>query len=69
MYYYLVEYWDSDLQKVVTQSGMTSGETYGAAANKVDEFYGLENIISIKLIELEDILGEEEILDMLNHEV
>ena len=69
MYYYLVEYWDSDSQKVVTESGMTSGETYGAAADKVVELYDLENIISIELTKLEDILYEEEILDMFNHEV
>ena len=64
MYYYLVEYWDSDSQKVVTESGMTSGETYGAAADKVVELYDLENIISIELTKLEDILYEEEHIEL-----
>lgn len=69
MYYYLVEYWDTDSQKVGTESGMTGGATYGAAADKVVALYGLKNIVSIKLTELGDILYEEEILDMFNHEV
>ncbi len=69
MYYYLVEYWDSDSQEVVTESGMTSGNAYGAAADKVVELYGSENIVSVKLTELENILYEEEILEMFKNEV
>lgn len=69
MYYYLVEYWNSDSQEVVTESGMTSGDTYGAAADKVVELYGPESIVSVKLRELENILYEDEILDMFSNEV
>ena len=69
MYYYLVEYWDSDSQKVVTESGMCGGTTYSAAAEKVVKLYGAKSLVSMKLTELDGILYEEEILDMFNHEV
>lgn len=69
MYYYLVEYWDSDLLEVATESGMCSGTTYSAAADKVVKLYGAKSLVSMKLTELEGILYEDEILDMFNNEV
>lgn len=69
MYYYLVEYWDSDSLKIVAESGITSGETYGAAADKIVALYGRKNTFSVKLTELEDTIYEEEILEMFKNEV
>lgn len=54
---------------LITESGMCGGTTYSVAADKVVKLYGAKSLVSMKLTELEDILYEDEILDMFNHEV
>ena len=44
MYHYYVEFWDELDQKNRSDSGLTWGATDGDAANRVVEYYGLENI-------------------------
>jgi len=64
MYYYVVEYWDNLDQESRTDSGVISTENYSAAADKVEEYYGSENIVELKLSKLEEILSEDELMDM-----
>lgn len=64
MYYYVIEYWDNLDQESRTDSGVISAENYSAAAGKVEEYYGSENIDELKLSKLEEILSEDELMDM-----
>lgn len=65
MYYYVVEYWDNLDQESRTDSGVISAENYSAAAGKVEEYYGSENVVELKLSELvEKILPEDELMDI-----
>lgn len=69
MYHYYVEFWDALDQKNRSDSGLTWGATYGDAANRVVEYYGLENVSSIQLENWESIIPEEFLLDGFVHEV
>ena len=42
---------------------MVAAADYGLAANRVVEYYGKENIVYIKLYELDDILVDEVIAE------
>lgn len=64
MYYYVVEYWDNLDQESRTDSGVISAENYSAAANEVEEYYGSEYVVELKLSKLEEILSEDELIDM-----
>jgi len=64
MFKYKIEFWDEIDNKVIFENGITCGTDYGEAANKVAEFYGYENVISITLTELEKIMCEEEVADL-----
>lgn len=64
MYYYVVEYWDNFDQESRTDSGVISAENYSAAASKVEEYYGSEYVVELKLSKLEEILSEDELMDM-----
>ena len=69
MYHYYVEFWDELEQKKHNDSGLTWGATYGDAANRVVEYYGLENVFTIQLEEWESVMPEEFLLDGFVHEV
>lgn len=64
MYYYVVEYWDNLDQESRIDSGVISAENYSAAANKVEEYYGSENVVELKFSKLEEILSEDELMDI-----
>lgn len=64
MYYYVVEYWDNLDQESRIDSGVISAENYSAAADKVEEYYGSEGVVELKLSKLEEILSEDELMDM-----
>ena len=69
MYHYYVEFWDELDQKNRSDSGLTWGATYGDAANRVVEYYGLENVSNIQLEEWESVMPEEFLFDGFVHEV
>lgn len=68
MYYYVINYWDNIDQEPRTDSGVVCAENYGAAANKVEKYYVAEDILDVKLSELEEILSEDELMDMFENE-
>ena len=63
MYRYEVNYWDEDAKEPEFEKGFVSAANYGDAANYIVDFYGEENIVDIKLYELERILTDEEVAD------
>lgn len=61
MYFYTVVYIDMDYLEQ-TETGIVSGSTYGEAANRVVDFYKVDNIINIKLEECcDNVIPAEEI--------
>lgn len=68
MYYYVVEYWDNLDQESRTDSGVLSAVNYSTAADKVEEYYGSEYVVELKLSKLEEILSEDELMDMFESE-
>lgn len=68
MFYYIVEYWDNDEQKNVQESGLVGATNYSEAAERLTKYFG-SHLSSMKLIEWETVLCEEEILDGFTHEV
>ena len=63
MYHYIVNYFDSIDLRDCKDSGLVAAVDYGAAVNKVVNFYGKENIFSITIEEWEDILCEDEVME------
>lgn len=61
MFRYEINYWDEDMQESATEKGIVSAATYGGAAEKIVSYYGKDNIIDIRLYELEDILTDEDV--------
>jgi len=69
MYHYYVEFWDELDQKNRSDSGLTWGATYGDAANRVVEYYGRDNVISVQLSEWESVVPEEDVMGGFSKEV
>jgi hypothetical protein len=63
MFRFEVNWWDKDFNDMSNEKGIVAAADYGAAANRVVEYYGKENVVDIKLYELEDVLVDEEIAD------
>ena len=61
-YEYEIEYFNSDEQKVETLCGLIFAESYGAAADKLENYYGNE-IVSIKYLMATD---EEDVYEFTN---
>ena len=63
MYKFQVNYWDEDDRKSKDEQGLVSAKNYGAAAERVVEYYGAANVSSVYLEEWEDILIEDDVLE------
>lgn len=67
MFEYTVKYWPEEeneaasCPKPIIERGLVTGESYGAAATRIAEYYGVNNLIEITICETYDILNEEEI--------
>jgi len=61
MYRYEVNFWDEDNREPVLEKGLVAGSDYGEATNRLAGYYGKDNIIDIKIYELEDIIIDEDI--------
>lgn len=63
MYKFQVNYWDEDDRKAKDEQGLVSAKNYGAAAERVVQYYGAANVSSVYLEEWEDVLIEDEVLE------
>ena len=61
MYRYTIQFIDELNDEKLSEKGICSGANYGEATNKVVAYYGAENVIEIKIYEIEDILCDEEL--------
>ncbi len=63
--FYKVHYWDEIDHEPKTEKGLVnSNTTIGSAVDRVCEFYGKDNIVSIEVYETEDVVSEGEISEM-----
>ena len=60
MFEYVVEYYNIDICREVTDAGFVSASTWAEAARKISEYYGAGNTISLNLSMVEDIYSFEE---------
>ena len=65
MFYYKVEFWDEIECKNTTDEGLTDADTYGKAADKVQEYYGKDNVVTISLTEFENVLTVDDLHGLL----
>ena len=69
MYKYRVEFWD-EVEGIVTyENGVTDGGSYSEAADHISDYYGVENLMSMKLEELDTILLDDDLKNMFDDEV
>ena len=66
MFRYTVEYHDEITGELSTSSGIVAASTYGAAADRLVEYHGLEYIVSVSIYMMDDVLCDEELRDMLD---
>lgn len=64
MFSYDVYFHEEENDQAIHEYGIVSAPSYGAAANRLVEYFGKESIISIELTELMDVLAADEIRDM-----
>ena len=69
MFKFKVEFWDEKIQEYVLENGITDGETYGIAADHVCDYYGKENVTSMTLEELDNIILSDEVEHIFQPEV
>lgn len=69
MYHFIIEYWKNITNEMKTESGLIGASTYSEAIQKIVQIYNDENIYSIKLNVLGDLLEEEDIFDIFNNEL
>ena len=63
---YEVEYWDEIEEKESSEKGIACGETYGKVTDSIVDYYGKDNIFSVKVFELDNCICDEEIQNLLN---
>lgn len=68
MFAYCIEYVNEENPiETLNETGVVCGVDYGEATNRVVEFYGRENILSIKIYECEDVLTEDDVFDLFRY--
>ena len=61
MFCYKVKFWD-DFDEVTKElNGLLSAEDYGSAANRIIDYYGKENVITLMLEEIDSPIEQEDI--------
>ena len=60
---YNVKFWDSDESVTREEGGITVGKDYGEAVNRIVDFYGKEDIISLSVYACDDILTDEDLME------
>lgn len=63
MFRYEVEFWDEIDNIERKESGFVAAKRYGAAANKLVDYYGKDNISSITISEMLNPICDEEMLE------
>ena len=69
---YEVDYWSDIDQESATEKGIAGGgntESIGDVVNRIYDYYGKENVTSLKVYECMDIMCDEEINTMLKENV
>lgn len=61
MFYYKIQFVDSDEPRVIDESGVVSAGVYKEAAERLAEYYGEKEIVSMTLEAWEDIVTIDEI--------
>ena len=65
MFRYKVTYFDTIETKVITESGIVVGKTYGEAADRLVEIYGKEDLTTMALYEMvADYVTDDEMKDL-----
>lgn len=68
MVHYIVEFYDSDSNQVEKESGLVGKESYSMAVDKICDYYGEKNIISLTVCECEELMCDEDIKTLFNFE-
>ena len=64
LFHYYANFLDEMNDLAETQEeGIVAASDYGAAANRVVSYYGKDNLISVKLIALDDPLSKAEVME------
>ena len=60
---YEIQFWDEidEIDKI--EKGLSTGKDLGESVNRITNYYGKNNVISIKVYECEEVLCDEEIKD------
>ena len=58
---YEIEFWDEIDEVDKIEKGLSTGKDLGEAVNRITNYYGKNNVISIKVYECEEVLCDEEI--------
>lgn len=58
---YEIEFWDEIDEEVRIEKGLSAGKDLGESVNRITNYYGKNNVISIKVYECEEVLCDEEI--------
>ena len=69
---YEIDYWNDIDQEPVTEKGIASGgdtETIGKVVDRIYDYYGKENVTSLKMYECMDIMCDEELKDILEENI
>ena len=65
MFEYTAKYWPEEEDeaasclKPIKERGLVTGESYGVAATRIAEYYGVKNLMELTICETYDILNEE----------
>lgn len=58
---YEIEFWDEIDEVDKIEKGLSTGKDLGEAVNRITNYYGKNNVISIKVYECEEVLCDEEL--------
>ena len=68
MFHYKIQYMDEIDKTTENDSGIVGAVSYGSAVDKICEYYGAENVVSLTIEEWENILSAEEVMEGLTQE-
>lgn len=64
MFKYTVQFWDSFDDRNKTEQGIVTGSSYDDATAEIEEYYGCENIISMSVERLSNLIIKEDVKNL-----
>lgn len=62
MFHYTVDFWDDEIKESQQETGIVGATTYSEAAQRISDYYGADNIVTISMTQWEDLITTDDLI-------